>query len=88
MGNRSKDENATAENHSRDRDQESRDASLARIIAEAVAQQTKSIVEAVSRQVRRNTGTHRCISKADGGDTGTVSRAFKGKLRTKTLFYP
>ena len=27
-------------------------------------------------------------SKADGGDTGAVSRAFKGKLRTKTLFYP
>ena len=50
MGNRSKDENAAAENHSRDRDQESRDASLAKIIAEAVAQQTKSIVEAVSRQ--------------------------------------
>ena len=49
MGNRSKDENAAAENHSRDRDQESRDASLAKIIAEAVAQQTKSIVEAVSK---------------------------------------
>ena len=55
MGNRSKDENATAENHSRDRDQESRDASLARIIAEAVAQQTKSIVEAVSRQKSEET---------------------------------
>ena len=55
MGNRSKDENAAAENHSRDRDQESRDASLARIIAEAVAQQTKSIVEAVSRQKSEET---------------------------------
>ena len=55
MGNRSKDENATAENHSRDRDQESRDASLAKIIAEAVAQQTKSIVEAVSRQKSEET---------------------------------
>ena len=55
MGNRSKDENAATENHSRDRDQESRDASLARIIAEAVAQQTKSIVEAVSRQKSEET---------------------------------
>ena len=55
MGNRSKDENAAAENHSRDRDQESRDASLAKIIAEAVAQQTKSIVEAVSKQKSEET---------------------------------
>ena len=55
MGNRSKDENAAAENHSQDRDQESRDASLAKIIAEAVAQQTKSIVEAVSRQKSEET---------------------------------
>ena len=55
MGNRSKDENAAAENHSRDRDQESRDASLAKIIAEAVAQQTKFIVEAVSRQKSEET---------------------------------
>ena len=55
MGNRSKDKNAAAENHSRDRDQESRDASLAKIIAEAVAQQTKSIVEAVSRQKSEET---------------------------------
>ena len=55
MGTRSKDENAAAENHSRDRDQESRDASLAKIIAEAVAQQTKSIVEAVSKQKSEET---------------------------------
>ena len=62
MGNRSKDENAAASNNTRDRDQESnsrdqdtRDASLARIIAEAVAQQTKSIVEAVSRQKSEET---------------------------------
>ena len=55
MSNRSKDENVAAENHSRDRDQESRDASLAKIIAEAVAQQTKSIVEAVSKQKSEET---------------------------------
>ena len=45
------DKNAAAEN----RDQESRDATLARIIAEAVAQQTKSIVEAVSKQKAEET---------------------------------
>ena len=58
MGNRSKDENATAENHSRDRDQESRDASLAKTIAAAVAvalaqqkaEETQSITEAVALQ--------------------------------------
>ena len=53
MGNRSKDENATTSSDARD--QESRDATLARIIAEAVAQQTKSIVEAVSKQKAEET---------------------------------
>ena len=48
---KTQDENATAKN----RDQESRDATLARIIAEAVAQQTKSIVEAVSKQKAEET---------------------------------
>ena len=70
MGNRSKDENAAAENHSQD----TRDASLAKTIAaavavalaqqkaeethsiaEAVAQQTKSIMEAVSKQKSEET---------------------------------
>ena len=59
MGNRSKDENAAASNNrdqeSNSRDQDTRDASLARIITEAVAQQTKSIVEAVSRQKSEET---------------------------------
>ena len=53
MGNRSKDENAATSSDARD--QESRDATLARIIAEAVAQQTKSIVEAVSKQKAEET---------------------------------
>ena len=52
MGNRSKDENAAT---SSNLDQESRDATLARIITEAVAQQTKSIVEAVSKQKAEET---------------------------------
>ena len=51
MGNRSKDENAATSSN----EQESRDATLARIIAEAVAQQTKSIVEAVSKQKSEET---------------------------------
>ena len=53
MGNQSKDENAATSSDARD--QESRDATLARIIAEAVAQQTKSIVEAVSKQKAEET---------------------------------
>ena len=51
MGNRSKDENAATPSN----EQESRDATLARIIAEAVAQQTKSIMEAVSKQKSEET---------------------------------
>ena len=56
MGNKDKtrDENApTSTNASRD--QESRDATLARIITEAVAQQTKSIVDAFSKQKAEET---------------------------------
>ena len=53
MGNRSKDENATTSSDARD--QESKDTALARIIPEAVAQQTKSIVEAVSKQKAEET---------------------------------
>ena len=52
MGNRSKDENAATSSNP---EQESRDATLARIITEAVAQQTKSIVEAVSKQKTEET---------------------------------
>ena len=58
MGNRSKDENAAAENHSRDQD--TRDASLAKTIAAAVAvalaqqkaEETHSITEAVAQQTK------------------------------------
>ena len=52
---RSKDENAATssatENKDNSQDQESRDAALARIIAEAVAQQTKTITETFQRQM-------------------------------------
>ena len=60
MGNRSKDENAAAENKDHSRDQESRDATLARTIAVAVAgalaqqksEETQSITEAVAQQTK------------------------------------
>ena len=45
------DENAATSSDARDRDQESRDAALARIITEAVAQQTKTITETFQRQM-------------------------------------
>ena len=55
----SKDENAAtssaAKNKDHSRDQESRDAALARIVAKAVAQQTKSIVDAFSKQKAEET---------------------------------
>ena len=53
MGNKDKtqDENAATSTDARDQDQESRDATLARIITEAVAQQTKTITETFQRQM-------------------------------------
>ena len=55
----SKDENATtsstAENKDHSQDQESKDATLARIITEAVAQQTKSIIDVFSKQKAEET---------------------------------
>ena len=67
MGNRSKDENAATSSEARD--QESRDATLARIIAEADQVHRRG---SFKTKDRRNTGTHRCIPKADGGDMCTV----------------
>ena len=60
MGNRSKDENATTSSDAKDRDQESRDTSLAKTIAAAVAvaltqqksEETQSITEAVAQQTK------------------------------------
>ena len=47
---KTRDKNAAASSNARDKDQEPRDAALARIVAEAVAQQTKSNVDAFSKQ--------------------------------------
>ena len=52
---KTKDENATTSTDARDQDQESRDAALAQIVTEAVAQQTKSIVDAFSKQKAEET---------------------------------
>ena len=60
MGNRSKDENAATSSDAKDRDQESRDTSLAKTIAAAVAvalaqqksEETQSITEAVAQQTK------------------------------------
>ena len=52
---KTRDENAATSSDARDRDQESRDATLARIVVEAVAQQTKSIVDAFSKQKAKET---------------------------------
>ena len=52
---KTQDENAATSSNARDRDQEFRDAALARIVTEAVAQQTKSIVDAFSKQKAEET---------------------------------
>ena len=62
---KSKDENATAKNKDHSRDQESRDAALARIIAEAVAQQTKTITETFQRQMDKTHAQYEELLKAN-----------------------
>ena len=71
MGNRSKDENAAASNNAKDRDQESnsrdqdtRDTSLAKAIAEAVAQQTQAIADVFQRQMEETRAQYEELFKA------------------------
>ena len=61
---KTQDENATTSSNARDRDQESRDATLARIIAEAVAQQTKTITETFQRQMDKTHAQYEELLKA------------------------
>ena len=65
---RSKNQNAatssTAKNKDHSQDQESRDAALARIIAEAVAQQTKTITETFQRQMDKTHARYEELLKA------------------------
>ena len=71
MGNRSKDENAAASNNTKDRDQESnsrdqdtRDTSLVKAIAEAVAQQTQAIADVFQRQMEETRAQYEELFKA------------------------
>ena len=71
MGNRSKDENATASNNTKDRDQESNsrdqdiwETSLAKAIAEAVAQQTQAIADVFQRQMEETRAQYEELFKA------------------------
>ena len=77
---RSKDRDAatsSAENKDHSRDQESRDATLARTITEAVALQTKSIVEMFSKQKSEETkSTVEMFSKQKSEETQSITEAF------------
>ena len=64
---RSKDENATAknrENKDHSRDQDTRDISLAKTIAEAVAQQTQAITDVFQRQMEETRAQYEELLKA------------------------
>ena len=78
MGNRSKDENATAENHSRDQD--TRDTSLAKAIAEAVAQQTQTIAEVFQRQIE-------AVSRQKSEETQALTDVFQRQMEETQAQY-
>ena len=78
MGNRSKDENAAAENHSRDQD--TRDASLAKAIAEAVAQQTQTIADVFQRQIE-------AVSKQKSEETQALTDVFQRQMEETRVQY-
>ena len=85
MGNRSKDKNATTSTDARDRDQESRDAALARTIAVAVAgalkqqkvEETQSIAEAVVLQTK---SIIEAVSKQKAEETQSLTEAFQRQM--------
>ena len=78
MGNRSKDENATAENHSRDQD--TRDTSLAKAIAEAVAQQTQTIADVFQRQIE-------AVSRQKSEETQALTDVFQRQMEETRVQY-
>ena len=87
MGNRSKDENAAASNNTRDRDQESnsrdqdtRDTSLAKAIAEAVAQQTQTIAEVFQRQIE-------AVSRQKSEETQALTDVFQRQMEETRAQY-
>ena len=78
MGNRSKDENAATENHSRDQD--TRDASLAKAIAEAVAQQTQTIADVFQRQIE-------AVSRQKSEETQALTDVFQRQMEETRAQY-
>ena len=60
----SKDENATAKNKDHSQDQDTRDISLAKTIAEAVAQQTQAIADVFQRQMEETRAQYEELLKA------------------------
>ena len=81
---RSKDRDATTSstnNKDHSRDQESRDAALARTIAEAVALQTKSIIEMFSKQKSEETKSIvEMFSKQKSEETQSITEAFSRQM--------
>ena len=87
MGNkdRTRDENAATD---ASRDQESRDATLARTIAEAVALQTKSIVEMFSKQKAEETKSIvEMFSKRKAEETQSLTEAFQRQMEKTHVQY-
>ena len=90
MGNRSKDENAAAENHSRDQD--TRDASLAKTITAAVAvalaqqkaKETHSIAEAVAQQTK---SIMEAVSKQKSEETQALTDVFQRQMEETRVQY-
>ena len=90
MGNRSKDENAAAENHSRDQD--TRDASLAKTITAAVAvalaqqkaEETHSIAEAVAQQTK---SIMEAVSKQKSEETQALTDVFQRQMEETRVQY-
>ena len=90
MGNRSKDKNATAENHSQDQD--TRDASLAKTIAAAVAvalaqqkaEETHSIAEAVAQQTK---SIMEAVSKQKSEETQALTDVFQRQMEETRAQY-
>ena len=78
MGNRSKDENAAAENHSQDQD--TRDTSLAKAIAEAVAQQTQTIADVFQRQIE-------AVSRQKSEETQALTDVFQRQMEETRVQY-
>ena len=95
MGNRSKDENAAASNNTKDRDQESnsrdqdiRDTSLAKAIAEAVAQQTQAIADVFQRQMEETRAQYEELFKASRAQnfTSTLNQAAEDRAVRDAIF--